>query len=268
MWVRRLCVVIAVMWVASSWVRPAWAIDVVGDDGADRYTGTGGLIMPASVPAPTRQRVAGCSGCRWRLVAPCLHRPDEGAQVACMSMVSGCPAGGWRLRVWLSEDQGVTWQDEGLMCVEPTGPVTVQDVDRALHDAFVRRLPPVALTAAPAHGVLPYLPVVFDSGQPAGIGTSAHSLLGRSVVLDPRARWHWEFGDGQVLDTMVPGSRYPDLAVSHAYGRGGAMHLALTVTWAATFTVDGLGPFPVVQPVHQDAHMIVQVGQARAVLVP
>lgn len=43
--------------------------------------------------------------------------------------------------------------------------------------------------------------------------------------------------------------------------------MVLETTWAATFTVDGLGPFPVVEPVRQQAALRLAVGEGRAVLV-
>lgn len=268
--IRRTIVLVialvAVLAIGSG--APAHAVDVVGDDGADRYTGTGGLILPSGVDTQTRQRVATCQDCRWRLVAPCIHRPDEGAQVACMSMVSGCPAGETRLRVWLSRDAGATWSDEGLMCLGPSGPVTVRGIDTALHAEFERRLPVGQISIEPPGGVLPYLPVVFDSGQPATVGSSRHTVLGERVELSPHPQWHWMFGDGATLDTTLPGSHYPDLQVSHAYREGGTMGVSVLTTWTADFRVDGLGPFPVSEPVRQRFTRTFEVGQARAVLVP
>lgn len=262
------CVAAALIVSIVGAAGPARAVDVVGDDGADRYTGSGGLILPASIAQDTRQSVAQCRECRWRLVAPCIHRPDEGAQVACMAMVSGCPAGETRLRAWLSRDGGSSWIDVGLVCLGADGPVTVQAVDVALHDAFVRSLPAGSISVQPPTGVLPYLPVVLDSGQPASIGPSSHHILGRAVVLSPRPRWHWTFGDGAELDTALPGSHYPDLQVAHTYRRGGPMEISVTTTWTADFLVDGLGPFAVSEPVHQRFTTIIEVGQARATLVP
>lgn len=249
-------------------VPAAWALDVSGDDAGERYRGSDGLIMPASTPHDVRVRVATCRGCQWRLTGPCIHSPDEGAQVACMSVVAGCPAGEPRLRVWLSEDDGASWRDQGLMCLGPGGPVTIGAVEQAVREEFERRLPPLVPSAQPPTGLLPYLPVVFDSGQPGSVPTSEHGLLGLPVAISPRPSWHWDFGDGVTLDTALPGSRYPDLSVSHAYRVGGPELVQVTTTWSATFTVDGMGPFPVREPVRQRQALSVRIGQARAVLVP
>ncbi len=43
--------------------------------------------------------------------------------------------------------------------------------------------------------------------------------------------------------------------------------MAVKAVWAATYTVAGVGPLEVVEPVTQDADVTVPVGQARAVLV-
>jgi hypothetical protein len=242
---------------------PSQAVDVIGDDEADRYTGSGGLVLPGSIDRETRVRVAACPDCRWRMTDPCSVDGE-----ACRSVTRGCAAGRALLRAWISRDSGRTWEEIGLVCVPPSGPATVGSISREAFDEFERGLPASTLRYQPSRGVLPYLPVVFHSGQPAGVPPIEVEVSGYRVVVSPVPHWHWDFGDGTVRSTMVPGSTYPDLTVSHAYRVGGAHRVQVTTTWTATVMIDGMGPFEVRGPITQQASAMVRVGQARAVLVP
>jgi hypothetical protein len=154
--------------------------DVRGDDDRDAYVGTGGLILPASVDPDTRRVVASCAGCRWRLATPC-EIPASGTafdgQPTCLSVVRGCP-GGHLLRSWFQGD-GQPWRDLGLVCIPPGGPVTVADVGRELRGGFERGIPVLRPGFQPTQGILTQIPVVLDSGQPAGPRTWRLDLLGR-----------------------------------------------------------------------------------------
>jgi PKD domain len=243
--------------------------EVHGDDERDAYVGTGGLILPGTVDQHTRRQVASCPGCRWRLSTPC-EMPGSGTafdgQRACLSVVRGCP-GGRLLRSWF-QDGAPPWRELGLVCVPPGGPVTVADVGRAARARFERGIPALAPGFQPSHGVLTQLPVVLDSGQPAGTRTWRLDLLGRDVALSATPAWSWRFGDGSGQETSDPGGRYPHLGVAHAYRRAGDYEVTCTATWSGTFIVDGLGPFPVTEPVRQAAALLIEVGEGRALLAP
>lgn len=238
-------------------------ISVIGDDERDRYVGSGGLILPDSVDEGTRVRVADCRDCRWRLDDPCAQTGS-----ACTSVVRGCPREQRLLRAWMSYDNGLTWVDLGVVCIPPGGLVTVDQVEAGLEEHFEAALPPTSIRYQPPTGVLPYLPVIFQSGQPATLPPIISTVVDRVVVLVPTARWSWDFGDGSVVTTDHPGGVYPDFSVAHAYRRDGRFPVQLTTTWTATFTIDDLGPFTVSHVVTQQEHSMVTVGQGRAVLVP
>lgn len=243
-------------------------VDVVGDDPGDRFVGSGGLVLPGTVGDDTRRRVATCADCRWRLADPCAESADAGAHAACMSVTRGCARSARLLRVWISDDAGATWRDLGLICLSPGGPVTVEQIGSTVADEFERAVPATGIVHQPRRGVLPTLPVVFHSTQPTAWPPSEHVINGVAVMLYPRPTWTWDFGDGSVMTTSIPGSVYPDFTVSHAYARGGSMRVRVTTTWNATYTIDGIGPFQVSSPVIQTATTLLPVGQARAVLVP
>ena len=242
---------------------------VAGDDDGDQYLGTGGLILPASVGHDTRGEVAACPGCAWRLSTPCLApglgNPFDG-QSTCLSVVRGC-RGGHLLRAWF-QPAGGRWRDLGLVCIPESGPVTVAEVERAVQDGFVRGVPPLEPKSQPTVGILAQIPVVFDSGQPGGVREWEVNLLGRTVSLTARPGWDWTFGDGADLQTSDPGGRYPHAGVAHAYRREGDYLVTCTTTWTGTFLVDGLGPFPVVEPIRQRERVWVRVGEGRALLAP
>jgi hypothetical protein len=246
------------------------AADVQGDDEQDRYVGTGGLILPGGVDVHTRREVAGCGDCTWRLTTPCI---DTGlgngfdGQPACQSVVRGCPGLRELLRAW-TRPVGGSWRQAGLVCLDRRTPVTVAQIDRAVADAFTAELVPVGPTGQPGTGIVTQVPVLFDSGQPAGPERRTVQVLGETVRLTAWPAWTWQFGDGATLRTTDPGGRYPHAVVSHAYRRAGDYRVQVATEWTAEFTVDGLGPFPVTQVVTQAAGFGLRVGEGRAVLTP
>jgi len=69
------------------------------------------------------------------------------------------------------------------------------------------------------------------------------TLLTNAVDLDiTPTSYTWDFGDGTTRTTTTPGAPYPDLEVTHAYGRTGTYQLNVTITWSADFRVNG-GPW-------------------------
>jgi hypothetical protein len=172
------------------------------------------------------------------------------------------------LRLRLSTDGGATWSDRGLVCIPPSGPVTVADVRAEVHRRFERLVPALEPRIQPAQGVVTQIPVNFISGHPAGLAPSTHQILGRSVVLRPSVRWSWEFGDGAVAESDQPGSIYPTGTIRHPYRRAGTWVAVVRAYWSGTFETDGLGPFPVAGGIAQSAVVRVPVGEGRAVLVP
>ena len=67
-------------------------VDIIGDDEADRFVGSGAVFLPSTVSAARRQEAAWCHGCRWKVTTPCL-REDEHSDAGCRGSVLGCPQG-------------------------------------------------------------------------------------------------------------------------------------------------------------------------------
>ncbi|MHB1212742.1 MAG: PKD domain-containing protein [Candidatus Nanopelagicales bacterium] len=263
-----LVVTLAVLVAPGPAVPAADAADIVGDDEQDRYVGTGGLVLPGSVDDGTRSEVAGCLGCAWRLSTPCLE-PGLGVAfdgtVPCASVHRGCPASYQALRAWFRPEGG-PWRAIGVVCIGPAGPVTVATLGRVVAQRLERAVPPLRPAYQPTAGVVTQAPVAFASGQPGSGLDERMTLAGQDVRLRARPGWEWSFGDGSSLATDRAGGRYPDLSVAHAYRRPGRYRVAVTCSWNASFTVAGLGPYPVPGAVNQYAEWSLPVGEGRAVL--
>lgn len=267
----RLAVVLALCLIGCALaVGPARAADVHGDDERDVYVGTGGLLLPGGVETDRRQQVASCSDCTWRLAAPCI-RPAHGhafdGQSPCLSVVRGCAAGQRLLRSWFRGPAG-PWREVGLVCMGAGGPVTVAEVADAVHARAEHAVPSLEPARWPRAGLVVQLPVVFASGQPPGPQTWSPSILGRQVEVTAHPEWTWEFGDGAVFRTGKPGGPFPDASVAHVYRNAGPVTVVVSTRWTATFTVDGLGPFGVPEPISQRSAFRVSVGEGRALIVP
>jgi len=231
--------------------------------GGDRYAGSGGLILPSGVDSNTRHDVAECSDCRWRLSDPCS---DDGGP--CLAVTRGCAQLASLLRIGVSTDGGIHWSDRGLVCIPPSGPVTVASVSHDLTAEFQRVVPALVPEIEPRSGIVTRIPVNFISGQPRGLGPSSYRILGRTVLLSPSVRWSWDFGDGVKIETAEAGAPYPLGLIRHAYRQPRTAVARVHAHWSGSFEVDDLGPFPVAGSIDQVASIAVPVGEGRALLVP
>lgn len=245
--------------------------EVVPDPDEAEYVGTGGLLLPGNSftgSGDDRTAAATCEGCRWALLPMCRGEGRAGG-VECGPAASSCPPGQFRRIVMLLQPGAATWEVIGLVCLTPSGPVTVQDVSDRLHDLVVEDVPPLDPSVQPRGGTLVHLPAIFASGQPARLGTRSFSLVGFDIVLRGEATWTWQFGDGSSFVTSDPGGGWPNDSVSHVYERSGDFAPSVSTEWQAWFTVDGMGPFAVNgDPVIQNSGpLTLPVYQARAELV-
>ena len=247
---------------------PTPTTGVQGDDGRDVYVGSGGLVIPArhwrGDPSGRRQ-VLECADCFWRMTTACTSLQfDTGS---CPASHVGCPSGLIRVRVWLKQGSG-PWVLTGYACVGGSPPPSRASVERAVRDLSIQALPALRPSYQPASGALTGLPVDFWSGQSRlGLQQADLSVLGVQVRLDAQPRWQWVWGDGGSLSTIDPGGRYPRMTVTHTYLRNGSQIVRVTSWWRATFTVEGLGPYPVPgADLSQAADMRVEVRPAHSVL--
>ena len=243
---------------------------VVSPDPAhDLYVGTGGLIVPSRDwrgSDSSRSDTASCLDCQWRVSVLCTKA--DAAAGRCRIIDLGCPVGTTPVRVWLLRP-GASWEVVGEECQGATTPRTVTQVGADVRDRAVAALPPLRPAVQPPNGVLVTVPAAFGSGQPASGLTGADlSVLGLAVTLDARARWLWSYGDGVTSWSSVPGGRYPNLSVSHAYRRSGSLRVTVSSVWRGSYTVEGIGPFAIPgDPLVQTASITVVVRSAHAHLV-
>jgi hypothetical protein len=235
---------------------------VVGDDEHDRYVASGGLLLPGSMSTQVRDDAYTCLDCAWRLTWACAaYGTDD-----CGSVVQTCPVGTEWVRLWVRRP-GTDWRVVTTFCHRPGDLVPRADIEDALNDRVARLVPPLRPGADPESSALLRLPVVFRSGQAGTLGPVQLSLLGRIIGLEARATWTWHFGDGSHHTTARPGGPWPNAAIAHAYREPGDYRATVTAQWRARYTIDGRGPFPVLEQVRQDSGLIVRVREARALLI-
>lgn len=100
-------------------------------------------------------------------------------------------------------------------------------------------LPQLATQHQPPGNGLSGLPVIFYTDSPM-TQLFTVDIRGFSVVIEATAQsytWHTGDSTGQLV-TTDPGAPYPDQTIEHSY-RSGTYTASLTVTWGATFTVNG-----------------------------
>jgi hypothetical protein len=160
------------------------------------------------------------------------------------------------------------WINDGGACVDVTDlnpPPSPGEVF-----SYFERLPLPTLTTRhqpPGNG-LSGLPVIFYTDSPT-TQTFTVDIRGFSVVIDATAtRFTWHTGDPTTpaITSTDPGRPYPHETVEHDY-RSGTYSSYLTVTWGATFTVNGGAPANVPGTTTTDGPPVTfDVLQARPVL--
>jgi hypothetical protein len=236
-------------------------ITIIGDDDRDAFVGSGSLLLPPQIATDGRRVAADCPGCRWRSVIQC----EMTTAGSCRGPARLCGPDGYWLRVYLTRPDGVEL-NLGAACFGPGGPVRRESAEALIRDRVRVLVPALSTWRQPTGRVLPHLPVVFGVHQPEAALTRGVELLGLPVELTARPRWVWDFGDA-MLATTSAGRPWPDATIEHAYRRSGAPAVSVTAVWEATYQVAGVGPLTVPEPVTQEAHLSVPVGQGRAVLV-
>jgi hypothetical protein len=136
--------------------------------------------------------------------------------------------------------------------------------------SYFQRLPLPTLTTQhqPPGDGLSALPVIFYTDSPT-TQTFTVDIRGFSVVIEATAtRYTWHTGDPAIpaIISTDPGRPYPNETVEHDY-RSGTYTAYLTVTWGATFTVNGSAPAAVPGTASTDGPPVTfDVLQARPVL--
>lgn len=237
------------------------SVEVIGDDEQDAFVGSGSLLLPPQIATDWRRSAASCPGCRWRSVIQCVMTTAG----SCRGPARLCGVDGFWLRIFLTGPDGVE-RNLGAACFGPSGPVRREVAEALLADEVRALVPPLRTWRQPEGQVLPHLPVVFGVTQSESAIERSFEVIGLPIELIASPRWIWDFG-GSTLHTVSAGRPWPNQTIDRTFRRSGEMPVAVKAVWSATYTVAGVGPLEVVEPVTQDADVTVPVGQARAVLV-
>ena len=244
---------------------PAKAIDVVGDNQAAAYIGTGALLLPSSFSGgqEVKNTVAGCLGCVWAYTVYCMYDQDG----LCQHAVTGCPAGEVKYRVWFGYTAGSA-SVIGSVCWGSSQPLTKRNIENYISQLVINNVPPLVVTTAPPGGSLTVLPVVAWVNQEREFNPPAFSLSGKTVWLNAFASWRWIWGDGQIEWKSIPGAPYPRKQIWHTYRTPGDYSLNVTTFWQATYLVEGIGSFATSgEVVTQTVSTPIKILKARSVLV-
>ena len=238
------------------------ARDVIGDDERDVFVGSGSLILPTGISQSGRATAANCPGCEWKATLAC----DPVSPTACRGQARLCPNDHFWLAISLKQPGG-SWQPIGSQCFGPGGPARRDHVENQIYAQLERAVEPLSPSHRPPIGILPHLPVIFDSGHSRGPHAWTWRILGMDVSVNAQPAWVWQFeNNGPITVVNAPGG--PRLAdgVTHIYRSAGVRDVTVRARWSATFSVGELGPLSVTQPIQQFQQVNLRVGQARAVL--
>lgn len=228
-------------------------------------------MPPGSAGDGQRQSAAQCEGCQWRMTGICTvdnRPPTSPDEAGCIPRPAWCTLGRDRVRLWhRGPSTSGAWQVHSMFCRPVERPITVGDATQIVRSRFVASLSPPRLRHQPPTVALVSIPVHFSDTGPSAPVRQRYRLAGQDVDLSADPRWTWQFGDGNAVTTGQPSRPWPAAGVRHTYRRPGQHSVSVQVAWPASFTVSGLGPFPIDELVRTDASAVVQVAEARAVLV-
>lgn len=111
-----------------------------------------------------------------------------------------------------------------------------------LADQVKKMLPSGVILTQPTSAALLREPVNFMTTVPATFQTVI-VVLEVPILITLKARYEWDFGDGEELTTTVPGAPYPAMLIKHRYLEPGEYEVALKVSWSGTWRAGALqGP--------------------------
>ncbi len=162
-----------------------------------------------------------------------------------LSRKPACPAGLTAYTRWVKTR--TTWTSAPkVVCL--SGPPT--DTRPAITGAMVLRalrtvrLPHPTPSIQPARRTLVNLDTIFSA--PQAPLTRTVTLLGQRVTLRIRpTRWVWEYGDGHSATTTTGGAAYPNKTIAYRYQRAAKVQPRVSITWAATYRINGGASQPV-----------------------
>jgi hypothetical protein len=176
---------------------------------------------------------------------------------------------------------GKGWRNLAFWCPQSAAATPVPNAV-TIRDQVLRLLPTVAIATTGSPATLVNLQTILWADTSAQRSLGPITIVGQPVGLRIAfAHANWDFGDGTSESSAEPGKVYdpdgdpcaelmcPDY-YGHVYRASGPVTITLTVSWQATYSLDGthflaVDPEPLTGP---PARHGLLVRQARAVLVP
>ena len=170
--------------------------------------------------------------------------------------------------VWLTDDAGTSTFVDYICIDDADDIVTLADIDREIQRQWIAYVPEQRPSMQPPNGrALVNLPTIFDSGQPAEMPSTAVPVFNFTVNVTARGEWAWTFAPGVTESFDIPGSTYPDDAVSHTYTEVDHQTVILNTRWWGSFTVGEEGPWDIPTPATQGPYELpVEVVEATSAL--
>lgn len=111
-----------------------------------------------------------------------------------------------------------------------------------LADQVKKLLPSGTIITQPTSAGLLREPVNFMTTVPPSFQTVI-VVLEVPILINLKARYEWEFGDGESHLTTLPGAPYPVMLINHRYLQPGDYEVELRVLWSGTWRAGALfGP--------------------------
>ncbi|MEO6712567.1 MAG: hypothetical protein ABIM89_03955 [Mycobacteriales bacterium] len=184
----------------------------------------------------------------------------------------------YRVYVRRAGDATTTWTYVDTVCWGENTTVTVVNIPAEAEEAF-KSMEPLAAESGFGQQAKPLVNLATYFVAKGEQEMTVRVTRG-GIVLDITAkpRYHWDFGDGQTLDTEMQGRRYragdnthtpPGAAdaVMHWYRDAKTYQARLTTTWHATYTVNNGPAVDIPDEIEIEAAPLnVAVEEARAIL--
>ena len=187
----------------------------------------------------TKRVAATCQNCKW-LVTNYCKRDNPFQQInSCDLPVLGCETdlgNGVKHRIWRQVTVDEDWQDVGVVCITPKGPVTPSVVSEVIREEAVVFLPPLNPTSRPKSQALVKLPVYFSTNQPTRFGPKIVNVAGFEVLLTAYPTWVWSFQDQQVITK--------NQQISHTWNKSGRYLVSVNAMWDADWQILGSSKRP------------------------
>jgi hypothetical protein len=211
---------------------------VVADDSVGGYRVTGEMYLDQSFSGSqnTKKVAATCKDCRWVISNYCKRESPYQVITSCDLPILGCETdlgGGVKMRIWRQVSIDEPWQDLGIVCIGPKGPITPSVVSESIKEQAVIFLPPLNPTSQPTGQALNKLPVYFTSNQSAKFGPSKVKVAGFEVELIAYPTWTWQWNENEKLITQNPGGLFPSGQISHTWNKSGTYPVVVTTRWRA-----------------------------------